>query len=54
MLVWWAFSYMVAVRIGPLYAFTFPLGAAVVAFIVIRAVYRGMRVEWKGREYRLD
>ncbi len=52
-LAWWAFSYVMAARIGPLYAFTFPLGAAVVVYIVIRAVSRGMRVEWKGREYEL-
>jgi chlorobactene glucosyltransferase len=49
----WAFSYVMAARFGPLYAFTFPLGAAVVMYIVIRAVSRGMRVEWKGREYQL-
>ncbi len=53
MLAWWAFSYVAAARIGPLYAFTFPLGAAVVAYIVLRAVSRGTRVEWKGREYQL-
>lgn len=52
-LAWWAVSYVMAARIGPLYAFTFPLGAAVVVYIVIRAVSRGMRVEWKGREYQL-
>lgn len=52
-LAWWAFSYIMAARIGPLYAFTFPLGAVVVIYIVLRAVSRGMRVEWKGREYQL-
>ena len=52
-LLWWAFSYVMAARLPPSYAFTFPLGAAVVIYIVLRAVSRGMRVEWKGREYRL-
>jgi chlorobactene glucosyltransferase len=52
-LAWWTFSYVVAARVPPGYAFTFPLGAAVVAYIVLRAVSRGMRVEWKGREYQL-
>lgn len=52
-LAWWAFSYAVGARLSPFYAFTFPLGAAVVVYIIIRAVSRGMRVEWKGREYQL-
>ena len=52
-LLWWAFSYVMAARISPGYAFAFPLGAAVVIYIVLRAVSRGMRVEWKGREYQL-
>lgn len=53
MLVWWGFSYVVAARLSPMYAFTFPLGAVVVAYIILRAVSRGSRVEWKGREYQL-
>ncbi len=52
-LAWWAFSYVMAARISPGYAFTFPLGSAVLIYIVLRAVSRGMRVEWKGREYQL-
>jgi hypothetical protein len=52
-LAWWAFSYSMAARISPGYAFTFPLGSAVLIYIVLRAVSRGMRVEWKGREYQL-
>lgn len=52
-LIWWAFSYMFAARLSPGYAFAFPLGAAVVIYIVVRAVSRGTRVEWKGREYHL-
>jgi chlorobactene glucosyltransferase len=54
LLLWWALSYVMAARISPMYAFTFPLGAAVVIYIVLRAVSRGTRVEWKGREYRLQ
>lgn len=35
------------------YAFLYPLGAAMVAFIVIRSAWRGGRkVEWRGRTYR--
>jgi len=52
-LAWWAFSYVMAARISPWYAFTFPLGAIVLLYIVARAVSRGTRVEWKGREYQL-
>lgn len=52
-LAWWAFSHVMAARIPPGYAFTFPLGASVLMYIVLRAVSRGMRVEWKGREYQL-
>jgi chlorobactene glucosyltransferase len=39
---------------GPvLYAFLYPLGAAMVAFIMLRSALRGGRkVEWRGRTYR--
>ena len=37
---------------SPLYGFTFPLGAALLLYIVLGAVARGRRVAWKGREYR--
>lgn len=53
MLLWWGFAYLVAARLSPLYALAFPLGAAVTAYIILRAVSRGRRVEWKGREYSL-
>jgi chlorobactene glucosyltransferase len=52
-LAWWAFCYVMAARTPPGYAFTFPLGAAVVVYIALRAISRGPRVEWKGREYLL-
>lgn len=34
-----------------LYAPLFPLGAAVVAAIIVQSMLRGQRVEWKGRSY---
>jgi hypothetical protein len=37
---------------SPLWALTFPLGASVLLYIFVRALARGSRVEWKGREYR--
>ena len=51
MIVFWAFAYAALAGYTPLYAFTFPLGAAVLLFIVVRAMARGRRVEWKGRTY---
>jgi len=36
------------------YGLLYPLGAAVVVFIQLRAWARGSRVEWKGREYRVQ
>jgi hypothetical protein len=33
------------------YALVYPLGLALVAYIAVRAVARGRRVEWKDREY---
>ena len=36
------------------YALLYPLGAAVVAFIMMRSAWRGgRRVEWRGRTYRV-
>jgi len=38
---------------GPLqYALLYPLGAMMVAFIMMRSAWRGKRVEWRGRVYR--
>lgn len=47
---WWLAVYR---RIGESlpYAILFPLGAAVLFYIFLRAVLRGQKVEWKGREY---
>ncbi|MEP6507444.1 MAG: glycosyltransferase family 2 protein [Gemmatimonadales bacterium] len=50
LLVWWVFAYRTAEE-SPLYALLSPLGAAVVFYIFLRALVRGRRVAWKGREY---
>lgn len=39
-------------RLSPLYALTYPLGALVQLWISLAAMVRGRRVEWKGRAYR--
>jgi chlorobactene glucosyltransferase len=49
-LLWWLVVYP-AMRVSPLYAFTYPLGACVLLWIVVQAVVRGQRVQWKGRAY---
>lgn len=46
----WAVVYRRA-GLSPLYALAFPAGAAVLLTIVVQALARGRRVEWKGREY---
>ena len=50
MFVGWAAVYLRAGR-SPLYALTFPLGAAVLLWIFVGAIARGRRVAWKGRDY---
>src|SRR4051812_36869747 len=35
------------------YAALYPLGAALVAFIMLRSAWRGRRIDWRGRSYRL-
>jgi chlorobactene glucosyltransferase len=49
-IVFWA---AISVRFGasPFYGLGYPLGAAVVFWILVRAWVRGRRVRWKGREY---
>lgn len=48
----WLVIYAVA-RAPVWYAFLYPLGAAVVAFIMIRSAWRGSKkIEWRGRMYR--
>ena len=48
-----AFWGMVYWRIGEgaAWAFLYPVGAALMLWIAIRAIVRGRRVEWKGRDY---
>lgn len=50
MLAGWTAVYVRAGR-SPLYALTFPLGAAVLLRIFVGAIIRGRRVAWKGRDY---
>ena len=50
LLAWWTYVYWRAGE-SPLYALLTPLGAAVVLYIFMRAILRGRRVAWKGREY---
>jgi Glycosyltransferases, probably involved in cell wall biogenesis len=50
MLVWWLAVYA-WLRMSPIYAMLYPLGAAMLLYITTRAVARGSRVRWKGREY---
>jgi len=49
-LAFWAMVYW---RIGEpvAYALLYPVGAALLLWIAVRAIIRGRRVAWKGREY---
>ncbi|HKN65680.1 MAG TPA: glycosyltransferase family 2 protein [Gemmatimonadaceae bacterium] len=49
-LVWWALIYR-GFRQRIWYALAAPLGAAMLLYIIARAIARGRRVGWKGREY---
>jgi hypothetical protein len=50
---WW-FAYR-RFEVSPVYAFLYPVGAALVAAIAVRSGWRGgRRVEWKGRRYSVD
>jgi len=56
--IWWAQVYVRAPVVGPARALRFaaiyPLGSLILAYIIVRAVIRGRRVEWRGREYVAD
>jgi chlorobactene glucosyltransferase len=54
LLVSWATAYRFTYGLSPCWCAAFPLGAALLLEIVIRAVLRGRRVEWKGREYSAE
>jgi len=49
-LLWWILVYA-TIRVNPLYALAYPLGALVLLYIFVTAVIRGRRVSWKGRTY---
>lgn len=51
LLGWWALAYR-RLGLAPAWAATWPLGASVLLWIVVGAVVRGSRVEWRGRVYR--
>jgi chlorobactene glucosyltransferase len=48
--LWWVIIYS-ALRQPRRYALLHPVGAAVMLYIVLRAIARGRRVGWKGRDY---
>jgi chlorobactene glucosyltransferase len=50
LLVWWLIVYGAMTR-RPWYAFAAPIGHLLLGYIFLRAIARGTRVEWKGREY---
>jgi chlorobactene glucosyltransferase len=49
-IVWWALVYR-QLDEPVFYALLYPLGSAVLLYIAVRALLRGRRVAWKGREY---
>jgi chlorobactene glucosyltransferase len=49
-ILWWALVYR-ELKEPAYYALLYPLGSAVLLYICVRAVARGRRVVWKGREY---
>ena len=51
LLGWWALAYR-RLGLSPGWAATWPLGAGVLLWIVVGALARGSRVEWRGRTYR--
>lgn len=52
LLVWWAIIYGVMTK-RPWYALAAPVGHVLLAYIFLRAIARGARVEWKGRTYEV-
>jgi chlorobactene glucosyltransferase len=49
-LLFWV-SVSLWMRIPPAYAFAYPLGAGIAAWLFVRSALRGSRVAWKGRQY---
>ena len=52
LLVWWIIVYGAMTR-RPWYALAAPIGHVLLAYIFLRAIARGARVEWKGRTYEV-
>jgi chlorobactene glucosyltransferase len=50
-LLWWLAVYA-WLGMSPLYALLHPLGSAALLYIALRAIARGRRVRWKGRDYQ--
>lgn len=50
LLAWWAAVYL-AIDEPLWYALLYPLGAGLLGYIFVRAMLRGRRVAWKGRQY---
>jgi chlorobactene glucosyltransferase len=44
---------LATMKVPPLYAAGYPLGAAVTALLFMRSAVRGTRVQWKGRAYNV-
>jgi len=51
-LLWWLAVYA-GLRMSPAYALLYPLGAAALLYIAVRAIARGGRVRWKERDYQV-
>ena len=50
-LLWWLLVYA-TMGLSPLYALLHPVGAGALLYISMRAIARGRRVRWKGRDYQ--
>lgn len=53
MLVWWLLVYR-AIRLPAWLAFFHVVGAAIVLYICLGAAFRGRRISWKERAYRIE
>lgn len=50
-LAWWTWTYARTPGVSIIHALAYPAGAAIVLYIMVRAVSRGRHVEWRGRAY---
>ncbi len=53
LLMWWVIVYTAMTR-RPWYALAAPIGNLLLGYIFLRAIARGTRVKWKGREYDVN